>query len=218
MSGLVLVWDMDNTLVGNYFDVENRSEKDILYLNRKAVAVLQQALEARTRGNVDAIFMLTNNADKQFIEYVHDRLKTRLDVPVVFDYIMDRTHESRSPSDDPPKRLKDIEYMMEALELSTYNLANRVFFFDDIPDHKILAEIPPAHYIHIFPRFEPFTEDQTDFKPLLDAISARGGGRRRKQKHTRKTRAKKRSGNKRSGNKRSGKMSKKNLTNMLHDM
>jgi hypothetical protein len=213
MSGLVLVWDMDNTLVGNYFDVENRSEKDILYLNRKAVAVLQQALEARTRGNVDAIFMVTNNADKQFIEYDHDRLKTRLDVPVVFDYIMDRTHESRSPSDDPPKRLKDIEYMMEALELSTYNLANRVFFFDDIPDHKILAEIPPAHYIHIFPRFEPFTEDQTDFKPLLDAISARGGGRRRKQKHTRKTRAKKRS-----GNKRSGKMSKKNLTNMLHDM
>jgi hypothetical protein len=218
MSGLVLVWDMDNTLVGNYFDVATKSEKDILHLNRKAVAVLQQALEARTRGNVDAIFMLTNNADKQFIEYVHDRLKTRLDVPVVFDYIMDRTHESRSPSDDPPKRLKDVEYMMEAVGLSTYNLANRVFFFDDIPDHKILAEIPPAHYIHIFPRFEPFTEDQTDFKPLLDAISARGGGRRRKQKHTRKTRAKKRSGNKRSGNKRSGKMSKKNLTNMLHDM
>lgn len=213
MSGLVLVWDMDNTLVGNYFDVENKSEKDILYLNRNAVAVLQTAVNAKTRGNVDAIFMLTNNADKQFIEYVHERLKTRLDVPVVFDYIMDRTHESRTPSDDPPKRLKDVEYMMEAVGLSTYNLANRVFFFDDIPDHKILAEIPPAHYIHIFPRFEPFTQDQTDFKPLLDAISARGGGRRRRRPSTRKTRAKKRS-----GNKRSGKMSKKNLTNMLHDM
>ena len=207
MSGLVLVWDMDNTLVGNYFDVENRTEKDILYLNRNAVAVLQEAIKAKERGTVEAIFMLTNNADKEFIEYVHNRLKTRLDVPVVFDYIMDREHEARPPSDDPPKRLEDIDYMMRTIGKSTYNLANRVFFFDDIPDHKILTEIPPAHYIHIFPRFEPFTEDQTNFKPLLDAISARGGGRRRRPR-TRKTR----------GKKRHGKMSKKNLTNMLRDM
>jgi hypothetical protein len=206
MSGLVLVWDMDNTLVGNYFDVENKSENDILYLNRNAVAVLQTAVNAKMRGTVDAIFMLTNNADKQFIEYVHNRLKTRLDIPFVFDYIMDRTHEARPPPvDNPPKRLEDVEFMMKAVGKSTYNLANRVFFFDDIPDHEILAEIPPAHYIHIFPRFEPFVQDQTDFKPLLDAISARGGYRKRPR--TRKTRGKKK-----------GKKSKKNLTNILRDM
>jgi hypothetical protein len=80
-----------------------------------------------------------------------------------------------------------------------------VFFFDDIPDHEILAEIPPAHYIHISPRFEPFVQDQTDFKPLLDAISARGGYRKRPR--TRKTRGK-----------RKGGKSKKNLTNMLRDL
>ena len=207
MSGLVLVWDMDNTLVGNYYDVLNRSSDEVLYFNRNAVDVLNQAVKAKARGTVDAIFMLTNNADKDFIEYVNERLKTKLGVPLVFDYIMDRTHETRPPPvDNPPKRLEDVEFMMKAVGKSTYNLANRVFFFDDIPDHEILAEIPPAHYIHIFPRFEPFTQDQTDFKPLLDAISARGG-RRPRQKRTRKTRGKKR-----------GKMSKKNLTNMLRDM
>ena len=206
MSGLVLVWDMDNTLVGNYYDVLDRSSREVLHFNRNAVAVLDQAIQAKARGTVDAIFMLTNNADKDFIEYVHNRLKTKLDIPFVFDYIMDRTHEARPPpSDDPPKRLEDVEFMMKAVGKSSYNLANRVFFFDDIPDHEILAEIPAAHYIHIFPRFEPFVQDQTDFKPLLDAISARGGHRKRPR--TRKTRGK-----------RKGKKSKKNLTNILRDM
>ena len=206
MSGLVLVWDMDNTLVGNYYDVLNRSSREVLHFNRNAVSILDQAIQAKARGTVDAIFMLTNNADKDFIEYVHNRLKTKLDIPLVFDYIMDRTHEARPPpSDDPPKRLEDVEFMMKAVGKSTYNLANRVFFFDDIPDHEILAEIPAAHYIHIFPRFEPFVQDQTNFKPLLDAISARGGHRKRPR--TRKTRGKRR-----------GAKSKKNLTNILRDM
>jgi hypothetical protein len=206
MSGLVLVWDMDNTLVGNYYDVLDRSSREVLHFNRNAVSILDQAVKAKARGTVDAIFMLTNNADKDFIEYVHNRLKTKLDIPLVFDYIMDRTHEARPPpSDDPPKRLEDVEFMMKAVGKSTYNLANRVFFFDDIPDHEILAEIPPAHYIHISPRFEPFVQDQTDFKPLLDAISARGGYRKRPR--TRKTRGK-----------RKGGKSKKNLTNMLRDL
>lgn len=208
MSGLVLVWDMDNTLVGNYYDVTDTTSYNILYFNKNAVDVLEQALIARDQRKVDAIFMLTNNSDKDFIQYVHNRLKRRLKVPFVFDYIMDRTHEARPLSDNPPKRLEDVEYMMRAVDLSSYNLSSRVFFFDDIPDHEILNEIPSSHYIHIFPRFEPFVQDQTNFKPLLDAISSRGGARRRQLKQTRKTRQKK----------YRNKNSKKNLTNILRDM
>jgi hypothetical protein len=203
MSGLVLVWDMDNTLVGNYFDVLDRSIQVAVHFNRNALAILKAATVARKYGKVDAIFMLTNNSDKDFIEHVHNKLKIRLGVPEVFDYIMDRTHEARPPpADDPPKRLADVEYMMKAVGKPTYNLSKRVFFFDDIPDHEIGSEIPSTHYIHIFPRFEPFVQDKTNFKPVLDAISARGG----KRKKTRKSRKKR------------GKMSKKNLTNILHDM
>jgi len=209
MSGLVLVWDMDNTLVGNYYDVTDTTSYNILYFNKNAVAVLEDALIAKTQNKVDAIFMLTNNSDKDFIEYVHNRLKKKVKVPVVFDYIMDRTHEARPISDNPPKRLEDVAYMMWATGRSTYNLSNRVFFFDDIPDHHILNEIPRSHYIHIFPRFEPSVQDQTDFKPVLDAISSRGGARRRHLKQTRKTRQKKY---------RNNKNSKKNLTNILRDM
>ena len=208
MSGLVLVWDMDNTLVGNYYDVLDKSSYNILYFNNNAVDVLEQALIARDQRKVDAIFMLTNNADKNFIEYVHNRLKKRLKVPFVFDYIMDRTHEARPLSDNPPKRLEDVEYMMRAVDLSSYNLSNRVFFFDDIPDHEIFNEIPPSHYIQIFPRYQPFIEDRTNYRALFDAISSRGGARRRQLKQTRKTRQKK----------YRNKNSKKNLTNILRDM
>lgn len=205
MSGLVLVWDMDNTLVGNYFDVTNESTSESLLFNRKALAILKQAVAAKKRGVVDAIFMLTNNADKNFINYVQGRINDRLGERSVFDYTMDRTHTARPQSDNPPKRLEDVEYMMRALNKSTYNLKNRVFFFDDIPDHEIFSEIPADHYIHIFPRFELGVIDRTNFKPLEVAISARVGGRRRPKKQTKRTRAKRR-------------RSKKNLTNIVDDM
>jgi len=204
MSGLVLVWDMDNTIVGNYYDVLNKSNKEVLHFNKNAVAVLEAAVIARAQRKVSAILMLTNNSDKFFIDHVHNKLKARLDVPYVFDYIMDREHDARPLSDDPPKRLIDVEFMMEELGKSSYNLKNRVFFIDDIPDHMIINEIPLSHYINIFPRFEPNVQDKTNFKPLLDAISSRGGNRQRR-KITRKTRLNRRS-------------SKKNLTNILNDM
>jgi len=195
---------MDNTLVGNYYDVLNKSKKEILHFNKKAVDVLEAAVIARAQKKVSAILMLTNNSDKHFIEHVHNKLKAKLDVPYVFDYIMDREHEFRPLSDDPPKRLVDVEFMMEHLDKSTYNLSNRVFFFDDIPDHVILTEIPLTHYINIFPPFEPHVQDKTNFKPVLDAISSRGGKPPRR-KITRKTRLNRRS-------------SKKNLTNILDDI
>lgn len=211
MSGLVFVWDLDNTLVGNYFDVTDSQSQERLHFNQNALLVLSKAIQARSTGIVDAILLLTNNADKDFIVYVVRTLENMFRTPHIFDYIMDRNEPSRPQGDNPPKRLEDIEYMLRLLNKSIYRLASRVFFFDDIPDHELRSELPPTHYIQIEPAFHINTVDRTNFKPVMDAISARGGRRVKKggghsRGRTRKTMLRRK------------KLMKKNLTNMDEDL
>ena len=40
MSGLVLVWDMDNTLIGNYFSVNEPGQNQKIVWNEKAMRFL----------------------------------------------------------------------------------------------------------------------------------------------------------------------------------
>jgi hypothetical protein len=186
-DGLVLVWDMDSTLVGNYVDPEG---PEPIKFNERAVAILRLAVEARKRGKVTAIFLLTNNSDEKFIKAVKFLLSQKVDSPKVFDYTMQRYHPARPLSADPPKRLQDVEYMLKQIKLPTDNLSQRLYFFDDRPDHLIRNEIPEDHYIQITPPYEPNVKDQTNFKPINTAIRAFGGrrtrNRRRRASRTRK--------------------------------
>jgi hypothetical protein len=176
-TGLVLVWDMDATLVGNYVDPEG---PEPLLFNERAIAILKRATEARKTGKVAAIFLLTNNSDEKFIRLVKFQLAQRLGVPLVFNYAMQRYHPARPLSQDPPKRLRDVEYMMREIRKPADNLAERVFFFDDRGDHVIRSEIPTDHYIQITPPYGPEINDRTNFKPINTAIRAFGGTRRRR--------------------------------------
>jgi len=185
-GGLVLVWDMDSTIVGNYFNVRSNQE---LIFNERAVAILKLAVEARKTGKVAAIFLLTNNSDEEFIKLMRTRLALKLGVPRVFDFAMQRYHPSRPFSEDPPKRLQDVAFMMNAIKKPTTNLQNRVFFFDDRGDHEIRTEIPSSHYIQISPPYKPNIKDATNFKPVANAIRAFGGGARKTRRHRRSTRA-----------------------------
>lgn len=185
-KGLVLVWDMDSTLVGNYIDP--KSNVEILF-NERALAILKMAIEARKIGKVSAIFLLTNNSDLEFIGAVLQRLAVKLATPKVFDYVMDRYHSRRPLMMDPPKRLLDVEFMMDWIQKPKTNLANRVYFFDDRRDHIIRSEIPSDHYITITPPFGPNVNDKTNFKPIQTAIAVATGGRR-KTRHRRRYRAK----------------------------
>ena len=157
MAGLVLVWDMDNTLSGEY--------SNNITLNPNAVHILQKAYDAKRSGTVSAIFLLTNNSDLQYIEKVRIELLKRLGLPETapspapFNYIMPRQHTNRPQSVDPPKRLQDVEFMMRQVKKGVGRLKDRIFFFDDIPTHVLRKEIPADHYIQIDP---PFTADRTD--------------------------------------------------------
>lgn len=184
--GWVLVWDLDNTIVGEYSDQRRFDSEDIV-LNPRAVELLRKAIDARDKGIVSAIFLLTNNADDFFIKVVELTLSMNIIKNYhyeVFDYIMSRKHPNRSdPEDDPPKSLKDVEYMMNQEKLSTQNLANRVIFIDDNNSHEIGKEIPKEHYIHITPPFVKGSVDTSDYSLLESILEVKRGGKR---KHTRK--------------------------------
>ena len=178
MAGLVLVWDMDQTLIGNSIDTN-----DLLF-NPKALEVLKRAIELRP-SRVSGIFLLTNNPADTLINLFHIKLAYKLRVPYVFHGIMTATDQNRDVG--LHKRLVDIKELIERSSLDITNLENRVYFFDDVPDHVLRSELPDNHYIQITPPFSALTVDSTDYTPINKALSMTGGFKK-KQKKTKKWR------------------------------
>ena len=125
----------------------------------------------------------------EYIDKVRIELLKRLRLPETtlspapFDYIMPRQHTNRPQNNmDPPKRLQDVEFMMRQVKKGVGNLANRVFFFDDIPTHVLRTEIPSDHYIQITPPFIAGRRDDTDYSPIEIKLSPYNGGRRANKK------------------------------------
>jgi hypothetical protein len=185
-KGLVLVFDMDNTIIDTYQGLMHAildpavtpEGKDRLIgdaLNSKLVdEVLRPAAQLRDSGSgkVDAIIVLTNNSDRNYIFAVCSYLSRTLgskglfqtirgkqnvgdtefpdlsstDSGYFFDYIMVRYHHSRS-GDNPSKRMADIKFMMDALQKPTNDLERRTFFFDDMtPRHAIYRDLAAKGY------------------------------------------------------------------------
>lgn len=192
-KGLVLVFDLDQTLIDSHGSIMDevinkaipQNKRDELIdkaLNKRLIEeILRPASRLRGDPNnkVDAICLLTNNSDRNYVseicKYLHKLLKSpgvfeRVrgipetgdpDFPLAssgenyfFDYIMVRQHSSRPKSGNPPKRLRDVEFMLNALRKNTNDLERRTFFFDDmLPTHIINMELTqkgyPDHYIII---------------------------------------------------------------------
>lgn len=204
-NGLVIVVDLDNTLVGDYFNVSNSNSLErIPIFNENLVAILKKAREARRKGIVTAIFLLTNNADTQFIQFVNVLLAERGVNgynEFIFDYVMSRNHEARQRNyektgrlnPDPPKSLEDVAFMMKEIGEFPDNLEKRVYFIDDRGDHKIKDQLAtPEQYITITPAFYGKEKDQTDYSGLLQKLETfqRGGGRQNRKSRRRRHRIK----------------------------
>jgi len=159
--GLVLVFDLDQTLIdSNGLSLSKNQGKENIWnrigshLNTKIInEVLKPALELRVERKVDAIFLLSNNSGKEYVVNVIHYLALILGVDEPFDYVMIRQHSSRPQSDNPPKRLQDVKFMMDntviPIPYSDDTLASRVYFFDDNTAHEIRKELEPDHYIEI---------------------------------------------------------------------
>jgi hypothetical protein len=64
------------------------------------------------------------------------------------------------------KSLQDVKSMLDEVQIPSDNLENRVFFFDDIPFHKMIDELPKDHYVVITPPYNSKTEDKTDYSVI----------------------------------------------------
>jgi hypothetical protein len=187
MAGLVFAWDMDQTLIGNYFRLDQDPVPDIDF-NEKALAVLRQA---RASPKVAAIVLYTNNTDKPFIAHVLSQ------IGVKFDAIIDgnRLHVP-GEKHNPPKTLENIKEALEVADIDATGLKDRVYFFDDMPDHRLREELTdPSQYILMTP---PYKEgnDETNFGPALAALAAlsmKQGGRRRRISKRRRHKTQKKS-------------------------
>jgi len=147
-NGWILVWDLDETLVSGWPEYPQ--------VNQTALKILELADIARNAGRVEAIFLLTNNSDQEYINAALVQLPQ-------FDGVMDSTHFSRkhiyssdNMNGNVTKGLSDVvQLFAEAgISVSKSDIKKRVLFFDNYPSHVIKDEIPIKHYIHITPDFK----------------------------------------------------------------
>ena len=212
-DGLVLVWDVDQTLSGQYFDpnvfLKNPAINpyDYVLLNPKALQVIQLANDAKTTGRVAIQGILTNNGDENFIRLIITAIENKLGQKPLFDFVMTRNHPSRESTDQQPKRLQDIQTMLNEIGAPTTNLVNRVYFFDDMV-HVLKSELPADHYIQILPPFPgkdlyenpdlKGESDETNWQSILTALRqvpsqpSKGGRRMRRPAKKSRRRHKKR--------------------------
>ena len=169
MSGLILVWDLDQTLVG-------WSETHKYTLNSRALSVLKEAFKSKRAGIVSSILVLTNNSDPSL-----PINEIQAEVGDDFDYIVARNDPLRNKTNTS---VKDIATVNRVLGYNVY--PKKVWLIDDMR-HKMIDE--GAHWIQIAKQDNnPFGSgffqdpDQTDYFPLLNAIDTKNkkGGKRKR--------------------------------------
>jgi hypothetical protein len=173
-KGLILVWDLDQTLIGWSSDQKYT-------LNSRALSVLKEAFKSKNAGKVSSIIVLTNNSDP------HEPLEEiQAEIGFDFDYIVAGNDPLR---DKTNAGVKDIATINRVLGYDVD--PSKVWLMDDMR-HKMIDE--GAHWIQIAKQDNnPFGSgffqdpDQTDYFPLLNAIDTkvkRGGKRKRKVRNS----------------------------------
>lgn len=162
--GWVMVFDLDNTIVGEYYNVRKHPPRK-LPLNPFAVQLLQYGIQERDKekGTVSTILLLTNNNDTDFINLIDSQLQEVCGCDKVFDCIIDSNHPLRETIHGGPmhgthmKSIKDILRFVRLLEKPHEDLLKRCIFIDDQIYHKLAIELIAAGYhqqfIHIHPPY-----------------------------------------------------------------
>ena len=205
MSGLILVFDLDETLVdrGNFYKELQLEQPDINLLNLNLINnVIGPAVELREqKRGVDAIVILTNNSFARYIDKVCNLICKYLkkDEGTVFDKVVTGNRGEHKKKSLEEIKAMGIEYGDDA------SLCKRIYFFDDSNTHILIRELSengyPKHYIQIKTTAENKTygflkgntdnTDYTDITEELTKLSSSGGRRRtRRRKIKRSKRSK----------------------------
>jgi len=194
-DGLVLVWDVDHTLSGQYFDPKlftnpKINPLDYVILNLNALEVIKKAIIAKKTGGVSKIGILTNNDNEEFISLVKEAISIKIGHPNPFDFTItaNRQNQNVGPNGQLIKSIATIQEKLPGEE----KLIERIYFFDDMPDHVIRKEFGDEfknHYIQITPPFVFEVKDRTNWEPILTALATNSwGGRRQRRRPAKKSR------------------------------
>jgi hypothetical protein len=188
--GWVLVFDLDETLsaVNDSEWIGKLPPFKKAILNRKAIEILKRAIALRRHGQVAAILLLTNNDSDEYIDGIVKRLeaacgcgsgssgKPLFDLKAKRnDTVTPRTPDPVNGAGYPLKDVVTVERMMTRLGKSTDQLASRIFFFDDIPNHVMSKEVQPSQYI-VMKWVQKVdgkivsVHDQTNYTPVYEAL------------------------------------------------
>jgi hypothetical protein len=217
-DGLILVLDMDQTIIDStpFFRKDPLDSSMIPeFLNMNLVNILLRAAKLRPK-KVKGIFLLTNNSDKEFVANVDSAIldlskglrgkyntsesgdpdaKNMPQKPYFFDDIFTIQHSMRKTHALGVRAgIKDLHTILEMIHTIDpkyhSNLMKNLFFFDDVPTHKLHEEFInssggkyKSHYITITPPYNKGIEDKTDYKPILRAMSMVDRKTRRKQRY-----------------------------------
>lgn len=200
-DGLILVFDMDQTIIdsGPFFKNDPLDYSKIPeYMNMNVVNILLRAAKLRPK-KVAAIFLLTNNSDKHFVAAVDSALynlsmgsrgkyntvesadSNSNKMPhkeYFFDDIFMLDHPKRKSINPAIKDLHTVLEMMSTINSEEHpNIIKNLFFFDDLPNHKLHDEFIDYsngkyknHYITITPPYKKEKVDKTNYRPVLKAL------------------------------------------------
>lgn len=193
-EGIILVFDLDDT-IAPYLPKNNN--KSIFSLNPEMIQILKRAIEKKgnTSSTVSGIFLYTNNSDKKYIDFIH-RLVSK-EVGVLMNVFDDILWASPGIPNTRQKTLVDIELLCDKHDISTEDLANRVYFFDDQIHSDLFHNLPEGHYIQIKSSYNskvingyvPGMNSATNLSAVKTALGMEGG---RKKVYKYKTKKNKR--------------------------
>lgn len=162
----IFVFDLDQTIVDSA-NFRSYRTLDKIFIH-DVVILLGDLARARSAEQIVGIFLLTNNASQAYIYHVEQQLlrlypsDRSLHTGKFFDGVLHRNSKSRTPvgSPDPEKALSDVRTLLDMIgaPYKDETLARRVWFFDDMPYHKIRRELPLTHYILVKPHGNDFSE------------------------------------------------------------
>ncbi len=162
----IFVFDLDQTIVDSA-NFRSYRTLDKIFIH-DVVILLGDLARARSAGQIVGIFLLTNNASQAYIYHVEEQLMRLYPADKsphtkkFFDGVLHRHSKSRTPvgSPDPEKALSDVRTLLDMIgePYKDETLARRVWFFDDMPYHKIRRELPLTHYILVKPNNNDFSE------------------------------------------------------------
>jgi len=186
MDGLVLVWDLDQTLVGwNSFNPISFT------LNTYAITILKQAFLAKQSGIVSTILILSNNSHPdEAVDAIEQKVGYK------FDFIVARNHPDRD-KDQP--LIKDLETVRRVIGYPV--VPDKVWLMDDMR-HKMVDE--GVHWIQIItqnnnPYKSGFHQnpDMTYYTRLQNVLTPSKGGRKNTNKQDKRYRERQREKQKR---------------------